>query len=231
MKRLVILSGAGMSAESGLPTFRDMGGIWEKLDVTEVASPSGWEANPGLVLRFYNERRKKLFESFPNQGHFIVAELEKSFDVRVITQNIDDLHEQAGSTNVLHLHGELKKARSTVDPTLIHELEHWELKLGDLCARGSQLRPHVVWFGEEVESIGVAQKLVASADIFVIAGTSMNVYPAAGLLAHVREGVQVFVIDPVKPPIKESKNLHFIQDKASTGFKTLKSKLVAYLAT
>ena len=179
MKKLVVLTGAGMSAESGLPTFRDMGGIWEQYDVTQVASPEAWRDNPELVLRFYNERRKKLFESAPNEGHNILASFEEFFNVHIVTQNVDDLHEQAGSSKVLHLHGELKKARSTSNPNLIYELKDWELKLGDLCDEGSQLRPHIVWFGEVVEEIYNAQHLVSEADVFIVVGTSLNVYPAA----------------------------------------------------
>ena len=178
-KRLVVLSGAGMSQESGLKTFRDMGGLWEQYDVTEVASPEAWERNPELVLRFYNERRKLLWEAKPNAGHIGIARLEKDFDVDIITQNVDDLHEQAGSTNVLHLHGELRKARSTFDPELVYTMDHWELKIGDKCELGSQLRPHIVWFGEPVPNMTKALALTQKADIFVVIGTSLAVYPAA----------------------------------------------------
>jgi NAD-dependent deacetylase len=159
MKRLVILSGAGMSAESGIRTFRDSNGLWEEYDVMEVASIQAWHKNPGLLLRFYNERRKQMIESQPNQGHIILAELQQKFDVQIITQNVDDLHERAGSKHVLHLHGELTKARSTVDPSLIYTLENPEMKLGDRCEKGSQLRPHIVWFGEAVPAISEAVQL------------------------------------------------------------------------
>ncbi len=185
-KKLVVLTGAGVSQESGLKTFRDMGGLWEQYDVTDVASLEAWERDPELVLRFYNERRKKLWEAEPNAAHLEIARLEEFFDVDVVTQNVDDLHEQAGSNRVLHLHGELRKARSTADPDLVYTLTHWELNTGDLCEKGSQLRPHIVWFGEQVPYIGKAASLVAGADILVIIGTSLAVYPAAGLVDFAR---------------------------------------------
>lgn len=221
MKRLVVLSGAGISAESGLKTFRDMNGLWEQYDVTEVASPEAWRQNPELVLRFYNERRKQLFECEPNEGHIGLAQLQDDYDVHIITQNVDDLHERAGSQNVLHLHGELKKARSTVDESLVYELDGWELKPGDHCEKGSQLRPHVVWFGEPVTTIPEAVALVESADIIVVIGTSLNVYPAAGLLNYTRENVTVFLIDP-NPPFQVSPEIHIIAMKAGAGVAELK---------
>jgi NAD-dependent deacetylase len=216
MKSLVILTGAGMSAESGLKTFRDMGGLWEEYDVTEVASPVAWENNQELVLRFYNERRKQLYEVEPNKGHLGLAELEKYFNVQIITQNVDDLHERAGSTNVLHLHGELKKVRSTVDPSLVYELEGWELKEGDLCEKGSQLRPHIVWFGEAVPAIDEAVPIVQKADFFVIIGTSLNVYPAAGLMNYLPGEVPVYLIDP-KPAFTSRPNVQVIEKGAGEG--------------
>lgn len=219
-KRLVVLSGAGMSQESGLKTFRDMGGLWEQYDVTEVASPEAWQQNPELVLRFYNERRKLLWEAKPNAGHIGIAGLEKDFDVDVITQNVDDLHELAGSTNVLHLHGELRKARSTFDPNLIYTLNHWELKMGDKCELGSQLRPHIVWFGEPVPNMTKALSLVQEADIFVVIGTSLAIYPAAGLVNYINTEVPVYVVDPNRPEIFRN-NVTFIQEKAGTGIKQL----------
>jgi NAD-dependent deacetylase len=224
MKKLVVLSGAGMSQESGLKTFRDMGGLWEQYRVEDVASIEGWYRNPELVMNFYNERRKQLFETKPNAGHFAVAALEKDFDVQVITQNVDDLHERAGSTKVLHLHGELRKARSTVDPDLIYTLDNWELKFGDKCEKGSQLRPHIVWFGEAVPAFYEAIPMLEAADILVVVGTSMQVYPAAGLVNYVRPGVPVFVIDPVRPDFY-MKNVTYIEEKASEGMNILKSKL------
>lgn len=224
-KKLVILSGAGISQESGLKTFRDMGGLWEQYDVAEVASPEAWRKNPELVLRFYNERRKQLWEAKPNAGHTGIAELEKWFDVEVITQNVDDLHEQAGSTKVLHLHGELRKARSTVDPSLVYTLKHWELKMGDTCQKGSQLRPHIVWFGEMVTEIERAAEIARKADIFVVIGTSLVVYPAAGLVHYIRPGIPVFVIDPHNPEIFINE-VEYIQEKAGKGIDILKEKLI-----
>ena len=224
MKKLVVLSGAGMSQESGLKTFRDMGGLWEQYRVEDVASIEGWYRNPELVMNFYNERRKQLFETQPNAGHFAVAALENDFDVQVITQNVDDLHERAGSSKVLHLHGELRKARSTADPDLVYTLDHWELKFGDKCEKGSQLRPHIVWFGEAVPAFYEAIPMVEAADILLVVGTSMQVYPAAGLVNYTRPGVPVFVIDPVRPDFY-MKNVTYIEEKASVGMNILKSKL------
>ncbi len=219
-KKLVVLSGAGMSQESGLKTFREMGGLWEQYDVTEVASPEAWERNPELVLRFYNERRKLLWNAKPNAGHTGIAKLEKDFDVDVITQNVDDLHEQAGSKKVLHLHGELRKARSTFDPELVYTLDRWELKMGDKCEKGSQLRPHIVWFGEPVPHMTKALALVQKADIFVVIGTSLAVYPASGLVNYAGPDVSVFVVDPHRPQIFRN-NVTFIQEKAGIGIKQL----------
>jgi NAD-dependent deacetylase len=223
MKKLVILSGAGMSQESGIRTFRDSDGLWEEYDVREVATPQGWAKNPELVMRFYNERRKQLLETKPNSGHTGLAELEKIFEVQIITQNIDDLHERAGSTNVLHLHGELKKARSTVDENLIYDIDGWELKFGDRCEKGSQLRPHIVWFGEAVPAIEEAIPIVQKADIFVVIGTSLNVYPAAGLINYVRRGVPIFLIDP--KPVDVFADVTVISEKAGKGVEILKGKL------
>ncbi len=223
-KRLVVLSGAGISQESGLKTFRDMDGLWKQYDVTQLASPDAWRINPELVLTFYNERRKQLFEAKPNKGHYGIAELEKWFDTTVVTQNVDDLHEIAGSTNVLHLHGELRKARSTKDPSLIYTLDHWELKMGDLCELGSQLRPHIVWFGEQVPAIPDAIPYIQQADIMVVVGTSLVVYPAAGLLNYLRADIPVFVVDPNVPTVN-NKNVKYIQKKAGEGINELISEL------
>lgn len=220
MKKLVVLTGAGISAESGIRTFREMGGLWEEYDVMEVASPQAWENNPELVMRFYNERRKKLFEAEPNNGHKGLVELEKYFDVQIITQNVDDLHERAGSKSVLHLHGELKKARSTADPNLIYELDHWELKLGDTCEQGSQLRPHIVWFGEAVYAIQDAALIAGKADIFVVIGTSLNVYPAAGLVDYAPNGIPIFLIDP-NEVYSSNNRITVIKEKAGTGVQKL----------
>jgi NAD-dependent deacetylase len=217
MKKLVVLTGAGMSAESGLKTFREMGGLWEEYDISQVATPEAWRRDPELVLRFYNERRKALLEARPNQGHYGLVELEKYFDVIIITQNVDDLHERAGSKNVLHLHGELRKSRSTADPRLIYEIDGWELKWGDLCPKGSQLRPHIVWFGEPVPNIEMAADEVATADILLIIGTSMQVYPAAGLVDFVSRGVPVYLIDPNETAIGSNSRVKFIRMKAGEG--------------
>lgn len=227
-KKLVVLSGAGMSQESGLKTFRDMGGLWEQYDVTQVASPEAWERTPELVMRFYNERRKLLFEAKPNNGHLKIAEFEKYFDVEVVTQNVDDLHEIAGSTRVLHLHGELRKARSTIDPALIYTLDHWELKLGDLCEKGSQLRPHIVWFGEAVPNIPKAISIVQEADILVVIGTSLAVYPAASLVNYTKPKTSIFVVDPGNPDIY-LKNVTFIQEKAGKGVEILEKQLQKFI--
>lgn len=218
---MVVLSGAGMSAESGLRTFREMGGLWETHDVYEVASPRGWARDRSMVLRFYNQRRKQLLEVSPNQGHLDLLELEKDYDVRIITQNVDDLHERAGSSYILHLHGELRKSRSTADENLVYKIEGWELKEGDLCEKGSQLRPHVVWFGEAVPAIEEAARIVSTADILVIIGSSMNVYPAAGLISYAADHVPIFVIDPNEIAIHENSRIQVIREKAGVGVRKL----------
>ncbi|MDB4581975.1 NAD-dependent deacylase [Draconibacterium sp.] len=223
-KTLVVLSGAGMSQESGLKTFRDMGGLWENYDVTEVATPEAWDKNPDLVMRFYNQRRKQLFQVEPNAGHLGIAELEKWFNVEIVTQNVDNLHERAGSTKVLHLHGELMKARSTIDPFLVYTLDHWALDMGDVCEKGSQLRPHVVWFGEPVPEIPKAIRIVEKADILVVVGTSLEVYPAASLVNYTKPGTPLLVVDPGRPTISKS-NVTYIQKKAGEGIVELKNEL------
>jgi len=224
MKRLVILSGAGMSAESGIRTFRDMNGLWEEYDVMEVASIAAWHKNPELLLRFYNDRRLQMMRSQPNNGHLLLSELEKKFDLQIITQNVDDLHERAGSSHVLHLHGELTKSRSSIDPSLIYQLVDPVMKMGDLCELGSQLRPHIVWFGEEVPAMDEAVALTQSADIFCIIGTSLNVYPAAGLLNYLSKKIPVFLIDP-HPPAHLPHYIHKIAEKAGKGVEILIQKL------
>lgn len=221
---MLVLSGAGMSQESGLKTFRDMGGLWESYDVTEVATPEAWQRDPALVLRFYNERRKQLFTAEPNAAHLAIAKLEEWFDVQVVTQNVDNLHERAGSTNVLHLHGELMKARSTIDPFLVYELDSWTLDLGDVCEKGSQLRPHIVWFGEAVPEIPRAIGLVEETDILVVIGTSLAVYPAAGLVNYVKKGIPIFVVDPGRPQIY-NQQVTYIVEKAGKGVEQLKAEL------
>jgi NAD-dependent deacetylase len=222
-KKLVILSGAGISQESGIKTFRDMGGLWEEHDINDVATPQAWAKNPQLVMRFYNDRRKQLLECEPNKGHYGLAALEKHFDVHIITQNVDDLHERAGSTKILHLHGELKKARSSTHENLIYDVDGWELKFGQKCEKGSQLRPHIVWFGEAVPAIETAMPIVQQADIFVVVGTSLNVYPAAGLLNYVKPGTPVFLIDP--NPVTVYTKVTYINEKAGKGIETLTSML------
>ena len=224
MKNLVVLTGAGMSAESGIKTFRDQGGLWEEYDVMEVASIQGWIKNPELVQRFYSMRRKELISAQPNAGHIGLAEMEKDFKVQIITQNIDNLHERAGSTAVLHLHGELMKARSTKNPSLVYTLDHWELKIGDLCELGSQLRPHIVWFGEEVPAMDEAIMLMESADIVCVIGTSMNVYPAAGLVHYAPAGIPLFLIDP-NPPASLPRKIEVIAKGAGEGVKILQQRL------
>jgi len=216
-RKLVVLTGAGISAESGIRTFRDMGGLWEEYDVMEVASPDAWERNPDLVLRFYNERRKQLLDCKPNEGHLNLVKLEEFFNVNIITQNVDDLHERAGSKNILHLHGELKKVRSSVNPNLIYDLEGWELKKNQHCELGSPLRPHIVWFGEEVPLIADAALLAGKADVFLIVGTSLNVYPAAGLIDYVPLNAPVFLIDPEEITPISRRNISFIREKAGKG--------------
>ncbi len=223
-KKLVILSGAGISQESGIRTFRDMGGLWEEYDVMEVATPEAWARNPELVMRFYNDRRKQLYECKPNAGHLGLVDLEKDFEVQIITQNVDDLHERAGSSQILHLHGELKKSRSSVDESLVYDMEGWELKFGQKCAKGSQLRPHIVWFGEAVPAMDDAVPMVEGADILVVVGTSLNVYPAAGLVNYTKRGTPIFVIDPERPPVY-IRNVTYIQEKAGKGVEILKEKL------
>lgn len=229
-KRLVVLSGAGMSAESGISTFRDSGGLWEMHSVEEVATPEGFAINPQLVLDFYNKRRRELLNATPNEAHYGLVELEKYFNTVIITQNIDDLHERAGSKRVIHLHGELMNARSTGDPSLIYRLsaDNCDINWGDKCEKGYQLRPDVVWFGEAVPMIEEAYKETEKADIFVIIGTSMNVYPAAGLLNYIKKNVAVYLIDP-KDVRTDRWNIHHIRDVASEGVKRLKQYIVPNL--
>ena len=222
-KRLVILTGAGMSAESGIATFRDSGGLWDKYPVEQVATPEAFRANPELVLEFYNVRRRELLNTKPNAGHYSLAELEKDFEVDIITQNIDNLHEQAGSTRVIHLHGELMKSRSTGNELDVFDIdpEKPDLHIGDKCGKGFQLRPHIVWFGEMVPMMAEAEAIVSNADIFVIIGTSMNVYPAAGLLHDVKNNVPVYLIDP-KDVATNRRDIHHIKKGASEGIEELK---------
>jgi NAD-dependent deacetylase len=222
MKKLVVLSGAGMSAESGIRTFRDTGGLWDQYPVEQVATPEGYRCNPELVLRFYNERRKQLISVEPNRGHQLLGELEKDFEVTIITQNVDNLHERGGSSRVIHLHGELTKVTSSDSPNdsrYIKELkpEEYDVKMGDLAGDGSQLRPYIVWFGEAVPMIEKAVEYVKQADIFVIIGTSMNVYPAAGLLYDVPGDARIFLIDPNEVNVQSFRRIEVIRKGASEG--------------
>jgi len=227
MKKLIVLSGSGVSAESGLKTFRDAGGLWEGHDVYDVATPEGWAKDPELVLNFYNERRKQALKAEPNQGHITIAELEKYFDVTVITQNVDNLHEKAGSTHVIHLHGELFKARSTVDESLVYDIEGTEINIGDTCEKGSQLRPHIVWFGELVPMMEVAANISAAADIFVVVGTSLQVYPAAGLFEYAPVDAIKYVVDPNIPEMSVRPGVELYQENAGTGLPKVKEALLA----
>ena len=220
-KNIVILTGAGISAESGLKTFRDSDGLWEGYNVYDVATPQAWRKDQAMVQEFYNLRRKAVIEAKPNEAHFALAELQDHFNVQIITQNIDDLHERAGSKNVLHLHGEIKKSQSTVDANLIYDIDGWELKMGEKCELGSQLRPFIVWFGEAVPKIEEAAKITSQTDIFIVVGTSLVVYPAAGLLNFVGDDVPVFIVDPGKPTYINNEQITFIQERATTGVKKL----------
>ena len=220
MKRVVVLTGAGISAESGIATFRDAGGLWEGHDAMEVATPEAWDRDPALVLKFYNMRRKDALKAEPNAAHKILVQLEQEFDVRIITQNIDNLHERAGSKHVLHLHGELFKSRSTKDPNLVFDMQSTELNLGDRCELNSQLRPHIVWFGEEVPEMINAVEIIQKADILIIIGTSMVVYPAAGLIHYIRPKTPIYVIDPGNPEM-DTNNVTFINKKATEGAQDL----------
>lgn len=225
VKKLVVLTGAGISAESGIPTFRDADGLWEGFDVMEVATPEGWRKNPALVLDFYNQRRKRALEVKPNLGHEILATLEDQFDVVIITQNVDNLHERAGSTQVIHLHGSLFESRSSVDESLIYPIEGWALNVGDKCSKGSQLRPNIVWFGEMVPLMEIAARHAAQADVFLVVGTSMAVYPAAGLINYVRFDVPKFLVDPKVPDLHSIPGVHAIAEKAGTGMEKVKTLL------
>lgn len=228
MKKISILTGAGISVESGIQIFRGSNGLWEGYNITDVASPEGFIKNPELVLDFYNQRRRQLLKVKPNRAHKELAKLEKQFQVQIITQNVDDLHERAGSKNVLHLHGELLKVRSTLDKNLIYPW-HKDLKIGDLCEKKTQLRPHIVWFGEQVPMINKAIDLVANSDIFIIIGTSLQVYPASGLIEYLQPKTPIFLIDP-KPSITEKQftNLTVIKENASKGVQIL-TKLLSEL--
>lgn len=224
-KKIVVFTGAGISAESGLKTFRDSGGLWEEYNVEDVATPQAWEKNPVMVLDFYNMRRRQALNAKPNAAHNALVLLEKKFDVHIITQNIDDLHEKAGSKKVLHLHGEINKSRSSSDENLVYPIKK-DLKLGQLCEKGSQLRPHIVWFGEFVPLMEVAYKMAAAADIFIIIGTSLNVYPAAGIINYAPEKSPKFLVDPNAFTKDYIQNLSIIKETAGKGVPELVEKLL-----
>lgn len=217
MKRIVVLTGAGISAESGIATFRDSNGLWEQHKIEDVATPEGWHKNPQLVLDFYNQRRTQAAKAQPNAAHIALAKLEEKYDVHIVTQNVDDLHERGGSTNVLHLHGMLRLVRSTLDPTLIYDVEDQAVMLGDKCEKGSQLRPHIVWFGEAVPAIEKATYVAETADIFIVIGTSLQVYPAAGLLHFAPSHIPKFLIDPNAEAVAGVSNLTVIKETAGVG--------------
>lgn len=219
--KLVVLTGAGISAESGLKTFRDADGLWEGYNIYDVATPEAWARNPELVQQFYNERRSQVLAAQPNAAHFALAELEKNFDVEIITQNIDDLHERAGATKVTHLHGIITKSQSDLKPDYTYPIQGTELKMGELCEFGSQLRPHVVWFGEAVPMIEVAAEICTQADIFVLIGTSLAVYPAAGLIDFVPTNTRKYIIDPKTPDLRCYKNVVSIEKNAVEGMEVL----------
>ncbi|UYZ64448.1 SIR2 family NAD-dependent protein deacylase [Hymenobacter weizhouensis] len=224
-KKLVALTGAGISAESGLATFRGSDGLWEGHRIEDVASPEGWARNPALVLDFYNQRRAAARAALPNAGHVALVELEKDFDVVVVTQNVDDLHERAGSSRVMHVHGKLLEARSSYFDQLVYPMTSDRIELGDLCERGTQLRPNIVWFGEAVPLMERAIEEAATADVFLVVGTSLQVYPAAGLVNYVRRDVPIYIIDPSRPPVVSRPNLHFITEPASTGVPRVAAEL------
>jgi len=225
-KKLVVLTGAGVSAESGLQTFRDKGGLWEKYDFHKLASIEGWHENPALVLEFYNVRRDGVRKSQPNPAHYALVRLEKQYDVTIITQNVDDLHERAGSKNILHLHGEIMKCRSTIDKNLIYNLDDKNIEIGDLCEKGSQLRPHIVWFGEEVPMMEKAITIVEKADIFIVIGTSLQVYPAAGLIQYVSPHTKTYIIDKQIPTVYGIRNISTIEKSAAEGTPKLVEELL-----
>ena len=215
-----------MSAESGIKTFRDSGGLWEEYKVEDVATLEAWEKNQKLVTEFYNQRRKQVMEAQPNEAHKIIADLQKIFDVTVITQNVDNLHERAGSKNVIHLHGEIVKAQSSIDPSKIYNLKNWEIKIGDTCELGSQLRPYIVWFGEMVPMMEPAIDMVGKADLFTVIGTSLNVYPAAGLVNYTPSTIPKWLVDPGDFNLEHIQNIEHIKETAVNGMKKLQDVLM-----
>ena len=226
MKKIVVLSGAGISAESGLKTFRDSDGLWENHRVEDVATPQAWNRDPELVLKFYNERRQQVNSAMPNKAHAALYDLEKMFDVIIVTQNVDDLHERAGSSKVLHLHGELNKARSCGDPNLVYDLVDWEMKIGQTCEKGHQLRPHIVWFGESVPMINEAIPIFQDADIAIVIGTSLSVYPASGLIDYLPSYADRYYIDPKANENMNSNNFNIITVEAEAGVSQIVQQLM-----
>lgn len=222
-----MLTGAGISAESGLKTFRDSDGLWEGYNIEDVATPQAWQRNPQLVQDFYNMRRKDVLAAQPNLAHYALAKLEERFDVTIITQNIDDLHERAGSTNVVHLHGIITRSQSSINPELTYPIDGWELRMGEVCELGSPLRAHVVWFGEDVPMIEKAARICAGAELFILSGTSLAVYPAAGLIHYVRAGVKKYIVDPNIPAVSRLTNVVEIQAKATDGIPELVEELMS----
>jgi NAD-dependent deacetylase len=228
MEKIIVLTGAGMSADSGLQTFRDSGGLWEGYDVQQVATVEGWNKDPEMVLQFYNERRKQAHQATPHAGHKAIAELENRYDVTIITQNVDSLHERAGSTQVIHLHGELSKVRSVSDPGLIKDIGGGAIKMGDTAEDGGQLRPHVVWFGEMVPNMEVAAEMLPQADILIVVGTSLVVYPAAGLVNYAPSGIPKYIIDPDDPDLYDDTEWNHIKKRAVKGVPELADRLLDY---
>jgi len=226
MKNIVVLTGAGISAESGLKTFRDSDGLWEGYNIEDVATPQAWQRNPQLVQDFYNMRRRDVLKAQPNAAHYALAQLEEKHNVTIITQNIDDLHERAGSTSVLHLHGIITRSQSSINPELTYPIDGWQLRMDEVCELGSPLRAHVVWFGEDVPMIEKAAAMCANAELFILSGTSLAVYPAAGLIHYVRSGVKKYIIDPKIPDVDRLTNVIKIRVKASVGLPQLVDKLI-----
>lgn len=226
MQKIVVLTGAGISAESGLKTFRDSDGLWEGYNIEEVATPQAWTRNPELVQEFYNMRRKSVLEAEPNAAHYALAKLQDKYDVTIITQNIDDLHERAGSKDVVHLHGIITKSQSSINPKLTYPINGWEIKMGEVCELGSQLRAHVIWFGEDVPMIGKAANICTMADIFILVGSSLAVYPAAGLVHYVVPETPKYIIDPKIPDVGLDSSFTKIEEKASAGVVNLVDELM-----
>lgn len=224
-RKLVVLTGAGISAESGIRTFRDSDGLWEGYRIEEVATPEAWHRNPELVQEFYNMRRKNVLEAAPNEAHRALVALEEEWDVTIITQNVDDLHERAGSSTVLHLHGIITQSQSTRNPNLVYDVQGWELKMGETCELGSQLRPFIVWFGEPVPKMDEAIHYAVEADVFLVVGTSLVVYPAAGLLQYVPVDAPIYIVDKGTPEFKQRPGITFIQEPATIGMKTVQNLL------